>query len=108
MSEPLLVRVPHNLGSAEARRRMTASIDKIASYIPGGSAKVAHSWPSPNRMGLDITAMGQNISSTIDVEDRSLVVSVILPGMLSLMAKPISEAIARGGGELLEDKTKKR
>ncbi|MGK2910279.1 MAG: polyhydroxyalkanoic acid system family protein [Sphingobium sp.] len=105
MSEPLLVRIPHSLGSEEARRRMVASVDKLASYIPGGTAKVEHGWPSPNRMGLDITAMGQSISSTIDVEDTSLVVSVILPGLLALMAKPISEAIARGGGKLLEDKT---
>lgn len=105
MTEPLLIRIPHSLGATEVRRRMIASVDKLASYIPGGTAKVEHDWPTPDRMALGISAMGQNISSTIDVEDKSLVVSVVLPGLLALMAKPISEAIARGGGKLLEDKT---
>lgn len=67
MTESLLIGIPHNCGSEEARRRMVASVDKLASYIPGGTARVEQEWPRPDRMPLGISAMGQNISSTIDV-----------------------------------------
>ena len=101
MSAPTVIDVPHNLDRAEVRRRLKSRIGELAGFIPGGMADVTSTWPSEDRMALDVAAMGQHLSATIDIEDRLVRVSVILPPMLSFMAGPIAAAIRSRGEQLL-------
>lgn len=59
-------------------------------------------------MLVDVTAMGQVIPYTLDIEDDLVRASIILPGMLGLMAGPIGALVRQRGKDLLlEDRPSK-
>ena len=98
---PLVIDLNHDLNPAEIRRRMNAGVAKLPSHIPGGMAKVASSWPSPDRMAVDVTALGQEIATTLDVQAHIVRVTVHLPGLLALAAGPVEAAVRRSAEKLL-------
>jgi hypothetical protein len=95
------IEIPHTLGRAEVRRRLSSRIGELPQHIPGGVAQMSTDWPSEDRMTLHIVALGQSANATIDIEDRIVRVKLVLPLILSFMAGPISAAIERGGQEFL-------
>jgi putative polyhydroxyalkanoate system protein len=101
MTQPIDVDLPHNLGKDEARRRIANNIHKLQEHIPGG-AQVQSGWTG-DQLNLDIAAMGQSVTATIDVHDKSVHLKVLLPGMLGMFAGMIQGALQKGGGALLED-----
>jgi len=108
MAAPTVVEIPHTLGREEVRRRMSARTADLASHIPGGMAQVKTSWASEDRMLLDVTAMGQTVAATADIEERLVRVTLVLPMMLSFMAGPITAMVRKTGEDmLLDDKSRK-
>lgn len=103
MRAPTTVAVPHRLGREEARRRMHARIGELPRHLPAGIADVRSSWPSEDRMTIEVTAMGQRISAICDVEEKVIRVTMTLPLMLSFLSGAIAGAIERKGAALLED-----
>lgn len=103
MTKPMIVDLPHQLGAAEAKRRMEGGIGKLKNYVPGGGAEVQSRWEG-DRMHLLVRAMGQEVSGHIDVFDAKVRLELILPAMFALFAGKIQDALSRKGGELLEDK----
>ncbi|HEX2764326.1 MAG TPA: polyhydroxyalkanoic acid system family protein [Allosphingosinicella sp.] len=103
MSKPLTVDLPHQLGAAEARRRIERNIGRLADHIPGG-AQVNSAWVG-DRVDLSISAMGQDMKATIDIEEALVRLQVILPAALSFFAAPIEALIRRQGTQMLEDKS---
>ena len=101
MAIPSTVDIPHSLGRDEVRRRLDSRIGEVASHIPGGAAEVRSSWTAPYRMTLKVAALGQRITATLDVEDRYVRVSFLLPPMLSFMTGAITAAVRSKGGQLL-------
>jgi putative polyhydroxyalkanoate system protein len=101
MTQPIDVDIPHKLGKDEARRRIANNIDKLAQHIPGG-AKVDSGWTG-DQLNLDIAAMGQAVTGTIDVLDDKVHVRVLLPGMLGMFSGVIQGALQAKGNVLLED-----
>jgi hypothetical protein len=102
MSKPLVVDLPHRLGAAEARRRIERNTDRLADHIPGG-AQVSSAWAG-DRLDLSISAMGQDMRATIDIEETLVRLQVVLPPALSFFRAPIEALIRRQGTEMLEDK----
>ncbi len=104
MSQPIDVDLPHNLGKDEARRRIANNIHKLQEHIPGG-AQVQSGWAG-DQLNLDVAAMGQSVTATIDVMETKVHLKVLLPGMLGMFAQPIAAVLkAKGSNVLLEDKT---
>ena len=101
MSKPIDLQIPHRLGRAEAKRRMSANIGKLQSFFPGG-AEVSSSWAG-DRLDLDIRALGQAVTATLDVEDSYVRLRLILPPLLAMAAAPIEAMLRSRGHELLED-----
>lgn len=95
------VPIPHELPREEARRRLRANAHKMVEHIPGPMAEVLTDWPSEDRMNLTITAMGQTLAGTVDIEEHRLVVDITLPAMLSFMEPAISGAMQQQGQKLL-------
>ena len=95
------VAIPHTLGKAEVRRRLTARTPDLAGFIPGGFAKVNHGWIDEDHMRLDVTALGQSIESRLDVEDHQVVVNVDLPPQLAFVGAAIEGAIRDKATKLL-------
>jgi hypothetical protein len=104
MSTPTIIDIPHGLGRDETKRRMGARVGKIAKYIPGGAATVTSSWPSEYRLAVTVSTFGQDIPCTIDAEDTLMRVTLHLPGIVKLMAGPISTAVRRQGERMVQDK----
>ena len=106
MERPIEVELPHSLGKEEARRRIAGNIHKLEEHIPGGASHVDSSWAG-DELTLNMAALGQNIAARIAVEESRVRVSMTLPPMLAMFARPIEAALsARGGALLLEDKRK--
>jgi len=104
MTQPIDVDLPHSLGKDEARRRIANNIHKLQEHIPGG-AEVKSDWTG-DKLNLDIGAMGQSVSATIDVMETKVHLKVLLPGMLGMFSGVIQSALQKKGGVLLEDHSK--
>lgn len=101
MTQPIEVDLPHSLGKDEARRRIANNIHKLQEHIPGG-AQVQSGWVG-DQLNLDVAAMGQAVTATIDVQETKVHLKVMLPPMLGMFAGIIQGALQKGGGALLED-----
>lgn len=107
MSSPTIIEIPHQLGRVEVRRRMATRIGDLHRHIPGGMATVESAWPSEDRMVVDVAAMGQKVTATLDVEDALVRISLLLPPSLSFMSGMISGIVReRAQDLLLEDKSR--
>jgi hypothetical protein len=104
MTKPVIVDLPHKLGAAEAKRRIAGGIGRLKDQIPGG-ADVRSGWTG-DRLNLAVTAMGQEVTTKIDVQEQIVRVEMTLPGVLSFFGNQVEALIRRRGGELLEDKSK--
>lgn len=104
MSQPIEVDLPHKLGREEAHRRIAGNVHKLQEHIPGG-AQVQSGWTG-DRLDLDVAAMGQQVSATIDVEETRVKLRVLLPPMLGMFSGMIQAALQRKAGVLLEDHSK--
>jgi hypothetical protein len=103
MSETVQVDIPHNLGAAEARRRMQANLHTLGSRLPAG-ATVTPSWEG-DRLRLDIAILGQQIEARLDVEEALVRIIVLLPAALAFFRQAIEAGLRRSGAALLEDRT---
>jgi hypothetical protein len=99
MTEPITVDVPHKLGLAEARRRVEGGIGKVAGWIPGG-AMTDHRWDG-DVLHFTVTAMGQKISSKLDVRNDRVVATIDLPPSLALFAEKLKAKLAKEAPKLL-------
>ncbi len=104
MSQPLTVDVPHNLGAAEAKRRIEANLDKLSGKLPAG-ATVTPVWEG-DRLRLDIAMLGQQVEAGLDIQDALIRITVLLPPALAFFRDAVAAALRRSGAALLEDRTK--
>ncbi len=96
------VPIPHQLGRAEARRRLHERSGELAGMMPGGMAEVAVTWPSEDRMDLAISAMGKHVNASVEVGDSALTVEVNLPAALKLFEGMVRGAVEANGRKLLK------
>jgi putative polyhydroxyalkanoate system protein len=104
MAHPIEVDLPHQLGKDEARRRIANNVHKLQEHIPGG-AQVQSGWAG-DQLNLDVAAMGQSVTATIDVLENKVHLKVLLPPMLGMFAGMIQAALQKKGSVLLEDHSK--
>jgi putative polyhydroxyalkanoate system protein len=102
MSKAVTVTIPHELGRAEARRRVETGFDDLSRHL-GGLGEVSKSWDG-DRLAFSFAAMGQSITGAIEVADRSVQLEVILPNLLALMADKVRGRLQKEGQLLLEKK----
>ena len=103
MAKPLTVTIPHQLGAAEARRRIEAGFADLTAKLPGGAAKIDQSWDG-DRLTFAAIVAGQDIRGTLDVLADAVRVDIILPGILGMLAGKIGGKLKQEGQLLLEKK----
>ena len=103
MATPIITTVPHQLGRAEARRRIEAGFAKIIQQLPGGAAASSERWDG-DRLSFGVTAMGQTISGVIDVLDAAVRIEIELPGVLGMIAGGLKDRLQKAGQLLLTKK----
>lgn len=101
---PITVDLPHNLGAAEARRRIADNVDGLKNHIPG-AAEVRAAWTG-DTLGLQVAALGQEVNARVEVHEAFVRISAQVPPALGFLGKAIEAGLRRGGGALLEDRTK--
>ena len=103
MTKPLLVSIPHQLGAAEAQRRLQTGIAEIREQYAGKFAVLEDRWTG-RHLDFRVSALGQTVSGTIDVEESQVTLAVNLPWMLAMLAQKAQGLIQSKGQLLLEKK----
>ncbi|MGB7372969.1 polyhydroxyalkanoic acid system family protein [Pontixanthobacter sp.] len=96
------VAIPHDLGRDEVRRRLKERSHEIADHIPGAVAQVGTDWTGEDTLQINISAMGQDLCGTVNIEDHQLVFEIALPMALAFVEPIISGAVRQQGEKLLE------
>ncbi len=103
MTKPLIVSLPHNLGKAEAMRRLQAGVAQMKSQFGGQIASFDEQWAN-DRMSFKVGAMGQTVEGHLEVAEDSVRVEVQLPWILAMVAEKAKGFIQKQGTLMLEKK----
>jgi len=104
MSTPITISIPHDLGIAEARKRIDEGIGGlIAQAGQGGMAKIDKSWTG-DRLSFSVVALGQTVTGHLDVQPKAIDMQIHLPGFLGAIAGKIKGRLQKQGQLLLEKK----
>lgn len=99
MTEPITFDFPHRLGVAGAREKLEAGIGQIAGILPGGSLR-SHRWEG-DTLYFEIEALGQRVSTKLELFETRIHAVVDLSPMASLFADAIKMKLTRIGTKLL-------
>ena len=102
MTSPVRVSIPHQLGRAEARRRIDDGFAKIIRALPGAGSS-SERWEG-DQLVFSVAAMGQAVSGVIDVLDASVTIDLQLPGLLGMVASGLKDRLRQAGQLLLTRK----
>ena len=103
MATPITIHIPHDLGRAEARRRIESGFASLIRQLPGGGEGCSEQWDG-DRLDFSVTAMGQTISGTIHVLDAAVTMEIQLPGVLGMIAGALKGQLQKAGQLLLTKK----
>ena len=103
MTKPLVVSIPHQLGVAEAQRRLQTGIEQVKEQYAGKFAVLEDRWTGPH-LDFRVSAVGQTLTGTIDVAADHVMLAVQLPWMLAMLAQKAQSLIQSKGQLLLEKK----
>ena len=82
-SPPITVSLPHQLGRAEARRRIESGLENIVHAVPGGSVGHCTQRWDGDRLSFSLAVMGQAVSGVIDVRDADVLMELHLPNLVN-------------------------
>ena len=104
MARAVTVRIPHELGKDEARRRIDSGFGSIEEQL-GGSLKMRfeNRWEG-DRMHFTGGTFGHKVRGHVDVHEDEAVVEVVLPTLLAALAEKVKGQLRRQGTLLLEHK----
>jgi hypothetical protein len=104
MATPITISIPHQLGRAEARRRIETGFAQIMHLLPGsGSGTSSERWDG-DRLTFGVAAMGQTVAGVIHVLDAEVTMEIQLPGVLGLIAGGLKDRLRKAGQLLLTKK----
>jgi putative polyhydroxyalkanoate system protein len=103
MKKAITVSIPHQLGRAEARRRIEDGFGDFSRHLGGGAGALTKTWTG-DRLDFSLQAMGQGITGFLDIADDVVRVEVLLPGFLAMIAGKVKGTLQKEGQLLLEKK----
>ena len=103
MTTPIIVTIPHQLGRAEACRRIETGFAKMIHAVPGGTGQCSERWDG-DRLVFSLGALTQTIAGAVDVGDAAVTMEIRLPGVLGLIASGLKDRLEKAGQLLLTKK----
>jgi hypothetical protein len=97
----LVLRIPHNLGAAEAKRRIGSGVDAARSQYGRFLRDADVEWDA-NRMNFRVTALAQTVQGSVEIEERFVELRAQLPMMIRLLAKRFVPVVKGTGQKLLK------
>jgi hypothetical protein len=101
MARTITISFPHELGEEEAKRRIVAGIADARSKYPEAMKSATETWVG-NELSFRAIALGKTVSGRIDVQPKTVTISVDLPFVLGLLAGKIRPRIEAEGRKMLE------
>jgi hypothetical protein len=102
MTTPISLSIPHQLGRAEARRRIETGFATIIQQLPGGGTSNER-WDGDD-LSFNVAGMGQSISGVVNVLDTVVTIKIELPGVLGMVASGFKRRLEKAGQLLLTKK----
>jgi hypothetical protein len=103
MATPITISIPHQLGRAEARRRIEAGFTNIIRQLPGSGRAYSERWDG-DRLTFSVAAMGQTVAGVVNVLDAAVTMEIELPGVLGMIASSLKSRLQKVGQLLLTKK----
>jgi hypothetical protein len=103
MASPISISIPHQLGRAEARRRIESGFANVVRQLPGSGSTCTESWDG-DRLSFSVKGLGQTISGVVEVLDSAVTMQIELPGVLGVIASGLKGRIQKAGQLLLTRK----
>jgi len=103
MSTPLSISIPHQLGRAEARRRIEGGFTRLVRELPGSGGTCTERWDG-DRLTFSVSGLGQTVSGVIEVLDAAVTMELQLPGLLGMIAGGLRGRLQKAGQVLLTRK----
>ena len=103
MSETVTVVVQHNLGKAEATRRLKEGLARTPGHLGSMIAVEDEGWQG-DTLRFRLRALGQTAAATIEVLEEALRIEVSLPWLLAKAAKRLLPVLQKEATLLLEKK----
>lgn len=100
MATSITVSIPHQLGRAEARRRIEAGFVNISRQLPGSGGTCTQHWDG-DRLTFSVVWLGQTISGVLDVLDAVVAMQIELPGVLGMIANRLKGRLQDAAVQLL-------
>ena len=100
MATPLSITIPHQLGRAEARRRIEGGFSNLVRQLPGGGNTCVQRWDG-DRLTFSVGALGQSVSGSVDVLEAVVKFEIELPGVLGMVASGLKARLQSAGQLLL-------
>jgi hypothetical protein len=103
MATPITISIPHQLGRAEARRRIESGFTNMIRQVPGAGSTFSERWDD-DRLSFSMAVMGQTVQGSIDVRDADVKMDIELPGVLGMIAASFKGGLQKAGQLLLTKK----
>lgn len=103
MTRPVCVTIPHELGAAEARRRIDEGVGRMMAQSGAALAKLDKQWEG-DRMSFQAKALGQGITGRLDVGEKEVRLELDLPTFLAVIANTLTGRLRKEGQLLLGKK----
>jgi hypothetical protein len=105
MSKSMVVTIPHELGAAEARRRIADGLGPLQQSLAGKLTSDVQ-W-NGNHADIKVGALGQKVTAQLDIEATQVRVEVQLPFLLAALANKIQPYLQKSGTDMLRLPPKK-
>ncbi|MFN3512464.1 MAG: polyhydroxyalkanoic acid system family protein [Phenylobacterium sp.] len=102
MAKPIVVDIPHELGRAEARKRIEDGLARIGKQF-GEGVKLTKTWEG-DRLNFAAKVVGQSVAGRLDVLEEAVRMEVDLPPFFAMIADKVKGRLQKEGQLMLEKK----
>ena len=99
----LVLRVPHSLGAAEAKKRIASGVSAATAQYGNYLQTSEMEWQG-NEMSFHLTALAQTVRGSVNVENNYVELRAQMPVLLKMLAKRIIPIVKDTGQKLLAGK----
>jgi putative polyhydroxyalkanoate system protein len=100
MATPITVSIPHQLGRAEARRRIEDGFTRLVHQLPSSDGACSQRWDG-DRLNFSVVTLGQTVAGVVNVLDTTVTIEIELPGVLGMIANGVKRRLQKAGQLLL-------
>ena len=104
MGRPISINIPHQLGQAEAKRRIEQGFGQLQSQIAGHGLAALHKTWADDVLTFSAKVVGQSVNGRLKVLGDSVEMEIELPEFLAMIANTIKGRLQKQGRLLLEKK----